>query len=141
MYQDSLALREKVLRKPLGLEVSSEQIKNESLKNYHHYCVKKDNAVVAALTMKINPSSIQICQIATLNNYQCKGYGSAVLEYAEKELSRLFPKKGFVVFSRINSVSFYLKMGYEFKNKKTYTIIGLDHRLMKKTVTKTMCRV
>jgi len=133
LYLKSLELREKILRKPLGLTVTREQLENEKLENYFHYCIIENTELVSALTMKINRTSIQTCQIATDTKFRNKGFGLNLLEYGESELSNLFPDKDFVVFSRIESIPFYLKSNYDFKNEKEYDIVGIKHRLMIKT--------
>jgi len=132
-YSKSLKLREQVLREPLGLVITQEQIENEKKRNYYHFIAKKKKEIVSALTMKVNPNSIQTCQIATKKEYRGNGIGKNLLEFGEKNISSLFKKKEFVVFSRLNSLHFYKKSNYEFKNHRIYLINGIEHRLLKKT--------
>jgi hypothetical protein len=132
-YIQSLKLREKVLREPIGLKISQEQIDNEQNQNHYHFIARKKNELVSALTMKINPNSIQTCQIATEKKYRGNGIGKTLLEYGEKKILSLCEKKEFVVFSRLDSLMFYKKCNYEFKNGRVYLINGIEHRLLKKT--------
>lgn len=130
-YNESLKLREQILRIPLGLTISAKQIKNEKTSNHYHFIAKQDNHVVAALTMKVNANSIQTCQIATDKNYREKGFGKKILNFGEKYLSSFY-KKEFVVFSRLSALKFYIKCDYIFKNEKIYLINDVEHRLLKK---------
>jgi len=132
-YLESLKLREEILRKPIGLKISKEQLDNEKNNNHYHFIAKQSKKVISALTMKINPNSIQTCQIATDENYRGNGIGEKLLYFGEEYILSFIKKKEFVVFSRLTSLSFYKNCSYEFKNDRIYIINGIEHRLLKKT--------
>ncbi|MFN8356925.1 MAG: GNAT family N-acetyltransferase [Spirosomataceae bacterium] len=133
-YNQSLILREKILRKPLGLVISQEQIENEKKTNYFHFIAKSNDRVVSALTMRINKNNIQTCQIATDNDFRRQGIGKNLLEYGEAYVSSLIEREEFIVFSRLDSLLFYEKCNYKYKDDKIYLINNLEHRLLSKGV-------
>lgn len=131
-YNQSLILREKILRKPLGLVISQEQIENEKKVNYFHFTAKLHNKVISALTMRINSNNIQTCQIATDIDFRGQGIGKKLLEFGEQYVSSLIERDEFIVFSRIDSLLFYEKCNYQYKNDEIYLIHNLEHRLLSK---------
>lgn len=131
-YSQSLALREKILREPLGLIISKKQIENEKKTDHFHFIVRLENKVVSALTMRINTNNIQTCQIATDNDFRRQGIGKKLLEYGEQYISSLIEKEEFIVFSRFDSLLFYEKCNYLYKDDKIYLINNLEHRLLSK---------
>lgn len=131
-YNQSLILREKILRKPLGFVISQEQIENERKTNYFHFISKFEEKVVSALTMRINQNNIQTCQIATDIDFRGQGIGKKLIEYGEQYVSSLIVKEEFIVFSRLDSLRFYEKCNYQYKDDKLYLIYSLEHRLLSK---------
>ncbi|MGC1198241.1 MAG: GNAT family N-acetyltransferase [Geitlerinemataceae cyanobacterium] len=130
-------MRNDILRKPLGLEISSKQLQNEKNENYNHFVAVDNNIVISALSVCTRQNYNQLCQIATAKRYRRKGIGKNLVLYAEKLLSRIDNLKVFLVFSRINSIGFYQNCGYDIVDSEIYELVGLEHRKMSKILLNT----
>jgi len=63
LYGQALALREAVLRQPLGLTLSEEELEDDKLRT--HFCAVKDGAVLGCVSLKpLEGRSLQLKQMA-----------------------------------------------------------------------------
>lgn len=128
-YQAALQLRTSILREPLGLKFTEEELRRD--KKDHHIVAKLDDQVVGCLIL--SPSTdgwIQMRQVAVSTAHQNQGVGQALVADAEffaKHLgfSRMFCK------ARDTAVPFYLKLGYE-KAGEPFQSVGIEHWRMEK---------
>jgi ribosomal protein S18 acetylase RimI-like enzyme len=110
-YRQMVKLRDDILRKPLGLTFSSEELEAE-----------KDNMLIAAfeddqmlgccMLVDEQPGTVRLRQMAVLNKLQGKGIGRALMTFAEN-LARDRGYKIMSMHARDNSVGFYEKVGYK----------------------------
>jgi ribosomal protein S18 acetylase RimI-like enzyme len=109
-YQASLVLRESVLRNPLGLTWTAEQLQGEH--DSRHLGCYLDGELAGCLVLKpIDATTVKMRQVAILPEHQGRGAGSALVAFAE-EVAR---KAGFSVMTahaRETAVPFYRKHGY-----------------------------
>lgn len=128
-YQQMLKLRDEILRRPLGLIFSKEEIEKE-----------KDNLLIAAyeddqmlgcgMLVEEGPETVRLRQMAVPDNFQGKGIGKALMQFAEN-LARDRGYKKITMHARKNAVGFYQKMGYE-KIGDEFEEITIPHYIMEK---------
>ena len=128
-YNQTVALRNEVLRIPLGLAFSREELPEE--KDSFHLAWGEGTELVACLVLKpINEQCIKMRQLAVRENCQGKGFGRELVNYAHS-----FAKgRGFAeifLHARETVRRFYEKLGYEGEGD-SFTEVGLPHRAMRK---------
>lgn len=110
LYRQCVALREAVLRKPLGLTVSEDERADDRIRQ--HFCAIDDGTVVACLSLKpLDGETLQLKQMAVAQARRGSRLGARLLAYAEDWAE----KAGYcriVVHARIGAEGFYAKFGY-----------------------------
>ncbi len=82
LYAQALRLREAILRKPLGLTVSAEELSDDATRR--HFCALLNGGVVGSVSFKpLGPHTLQLKQMAVADGQQGEGIGSRLLRYAE----------------------------------------------------------
>lgn len=110
-YEQMLKLRDVVLRKPLGIHFSDDELEAE-----------KSNLLIAAyedkqmtgccMLVEEGAQTVRLRQMAVLKDLQGKGLGKALMTFAEN-LARDRGYKRITMHARKNAVGFYEKMGYK----------------------------
>jgi len=128
-YQQMVKLRDAILRKPLGLGFTPEDLEKE-----------KDNMLIGAfedermlgccMLVEEQPDIVRLRQMAVLNDLQGKGIGRALMNFAEN-LARDRGYKIIRMHARDNAVGFYEKVGYKIKGDK-FIEITIPHYVMEK---------
>ena len=128
-YQQMVKLRDAVLRKPLGLTFSSEDLDLE-----------KDNILIAAfederilgccMLVEERPDIVRLRQMAVINALQGKGIGRALMNFAEN-IARDRGYKTVIMHARNNSIGFYEKVGYKKKGDE-FIEVTIPHYVMEK---------
>lgn len=110
-YAATFALREEVLRKPLGLSLNDETLAQE--RYYFHLVCHLDDELVACLVLLPKKNGdIRMRQVAVKPHLQGQGIGRALVEFAE-QFAR---ERGFTLMklhARDTAILFYEKLGYE----------------------------
>jgi predicted GNAT family N-acyltransferase len=128
-YWKAVKLRREVLRYPLGLDYTDEQLAAEG--NETHIVIEcGDETIAYLMATKLSDDLLQIRQVAVDNKLQGQGIGSKIMEFAENWAS----KSGYsevLLHSRGYAVPFYKKIGYvgfgdEFEE------VGIPHLKMRK---------
>jgi len=131
LYGEAIALRRKVLREPLGLDFSEEQLKKES--NDFHLVALADGKVVGCLVLTpLNHRTVQMRQVAVEPSMQGQGVGRCLVERSEA----IAREQGFweiVLHARESAVDFYLKLGYQVRGE-TFIEVTIPHREMFKII-------
>ena len=110
LYRQCVALREAVLRKPLGLTVSEEERADDRIRQ--HFCAIDDGAVVACLSLKpLDGETLQLKQMAVAQARRGSRLGARLLAYAEDWAEKAGYRR-IVVHARIGAEGFYAKFGY-----------------------------
>ena len=130
-YQQMIKLREEILRKPLGISFTKEELDKE-----------KDNLLVAAydddlmlgccMLVENTKTVVRLRQMAVKDDLQGKGIGKALTIFAEN-LARDRKFKSLIMHARKNTVGFYQKMGYKVISDE-FVEIGLPHFVMEKAL-------
>ncbi|MBK7007589.1 MAG: GNAT family N-acetyltransferase [Saprospiraceae bacterium] len=128
-YDEAVSLRYEVLRKPLGLEFSAEQLAEE-YKDVH-IGAWTAGGMVGTLTMtKLDQNVVKMRQVAVSEVVQSKGVGSALVHFSEHwALSNGFTK--LVLHARDIAVPFYKKLGYD-SIGDAFVEVGIAHQKMGK---------
>lgn len=128
-YHSSVQLRYRILRVPLGLTFTPEELKKDE--HDIHFGLFDGNEIVACLILspQIN-GRIKMRQVAVDDKLQGKGLGRQ-LSLAAEDYAR---QKGFkTVFCHARKVAapFYLKLGYSIVGDE-FTEVGIPHFEMEK---------
>ena len=128
-YRQMVKLRDDMLRKPLGLVFSPEELEKE-----------KDNMLIAAfeeedilgccMLVEENLTTVRLRQMAVLNDLQGKGIGRALMSFAEN-IARDRGYKVISMHARKNTIGFYEKMGYNVAGDE-FIEITIPHYIMEK---------
>ncbi|MFN8361268.1 MAG: GNAT family N-acetyltransferase [Candidatus Kapaibacterium sp.] len=130
-YFPTVLLRYAVLRKPLGLVFTSEQLSEEH--NEIHLRGLLDSTLVCCLQLRpIDNHTVQMRQVAVDESYQSKGIGRALVEYCE-QVARDEQFTEIILHARETAVAFYLKLGYEVYGEP-FIEVGIPHRNMRKFI-------
>ena len=82
LYAQALRLREAILRKPLGLTLSAEELTDDA--HRRHFCATLNGSVVGSVSFKrLGAHTLQLKQMAVADGKQGDGIGSRLLRYAE----------------------------------------------------------
>ena len=128
-YQQMVKLRDDILRKPLGLSFTKEELEKE--KDHLLIAAYEDDKMLACcMLVEENPQTVRLRQMAVLNDLQGKGIGKALMIFAEN-LARDRGYKNITMHARKNAVGFYEKMGYVRKGEE-FEEITIPHFLMEK---------
>lgn len=123
-YDRMVALRDDVLRKPLGMAFGGEYLGKDK-DSYLLGCFDGDNLVGCCLLTPVNENTLQLRQMAVAEDCQKQGIGTKVIEYAEQ----LAVGKGYrfmYLHARKEAVNFYTKLGYMLESEE-FIEIGIPH--------------
>ncbi len=115
-YEKMVDLRRKVLRIPLGLDFSEEDL-NKDIHSYLFACFDVKKEIIGCCVVDNYPqnTSFKLRQMAVDPLYQGKGIGKALIGYVEN-----FAKE-----QKINSINLHArKIAIPFYQKQGYNIIG-----------------
>ncbi len=130
-YEQALELRDKILRKPLGMKLTEEFCRQD--KEDFIFGIFEKNRIRAILHLKpLSDSVLKMRQVAVDNTLQGKGYGSKLVMFSER-FARNNNYKKIVLHARKNAVPFYLKLNYKITSDEFYEI-GILHFNMEKTI-------
>ncbi|NLR90528.1 GNAT family N-acetyltransferase [Flammeovirga agarivorans] len=126
----SVALRDEVLRKPLGLQFSEEEL-SEEFDSYHLVAMNDSDEVVACLVLKpITPQEVKMRQVAVREDQRGRKLGSLMVQFSE-----VFAlDNGFeliTLHAREVAEKFYVKLEYD-KEGELFEEVGIPHYKFKK---------
>lgn len=128
-YHQMVGLRMEILRRPLGLSFTKEQLEAEK-NDFFLGAYENDTIAGCSVLTPIDSTTIQLRQMAVKENMQAKGIGSMLLEFAEK----LAEEKGYKILmmhARKTALGFYQKKGYEIKGNE-FIEVTIPHCYMEK---------
>ncbi len=128
-YKQMIHLRNIILRQPLGLSFSKEELEKEK-NNIHIASFDDDEMLGCCMLTPINKDTVQLRQMAVPDKLQGKGIGAAIMSFAET----LARDKGYtkmIMHARDTAIGFYEKFGYR-SIGKSFTEVNLPHHLMEK---------
>jgi len=109
-YALTVALRDRLLRRPLGLYFSEAQLAAEA--EEFHLTAWEGDLLVGCLCLKpIDAFTLQMRQVAILEEKQGQGIGQQLVVFAENfAREHLFQKM--ILHARNTAIPFYHKLGY-----------------------------
>ncbi|GAA4742548.1 GNAT family N-acetyltransferase [Flavisolibacter ginsenosidimutans] len=128
-YKQMLKLRNEILRKPLGLEFSQDELEKEKT-NMHMAAYEDERMLGCCMLVEEDPQTVRLRQMAVVNDVQGKGIGRALMQFAEN-LARDRGYKRITMHARKNALGFYEKMGYK-KSGEEFVEITIAHYVMEK---------
>ena len=130
-YALAVALRRDVLRKPLGLEFTVDQLAGEA-GSLHLAAFDGDVLVGCLLLTPKGAGKIQMRQVAVRQDHQGRGLGAAMVRESEI-VARYHNYTSMVLHARETAVPFYLKLGYALAGEP-FVEVGIPHRSMEKVL-------
>ncbi len=128
-YDAMVALRFEILRKPLGLTFTKEQLASE--KNYIHLGLFLQQELLACcILLPAKNNSFQLKQMAVSNRQQSKGLGAQLLAFAE-EIAIKNNTSNIILHARQTALGFYQKAGYNILGDM-FMEVGIPHFEMEK---------
>lgn len=129
-HDETVRLRDDILRKPLGLEFTPEQLAEE-YKDIHLACYNNQHELLGCIVlMTVDPQNLKMRQVAVSEHAQGQGVGQFMVHRSEE----IAIKKGFkkmVLHARDTAVPFYLKLDYK-KKGRPFTEVKIKHYKMEK---------
>ncbi len=131
-FDEALAIRYEVLRKPLGLDYSLEQIATE-WDNIHIAAFDASGKMTGYLNLTpVDDKLVKMRQVAVAPAYQGQGIGKAMVAYSEiVAKDRNFTE--IVLHARKAAVPFYLSMHYEIVGDEFEEVL-IPHFKMRKAL-------
>jgi predicted GNAT family N-acyltransferase len=130
-YRQMLKLREDILRRPLGLHLSHEELEREK-DNLMMAAFDDDKILACCMLVEEDPQTVRLRQMAVLNDLQGQGIGKALMQFAEN-VARDRGYQKITMHARKNATGFYEKMGYKVIGKE-FIEITIPHYVMEKSL-------
>ncbi len=128
-YRQMVQLRNEILRKPLGMLFSEEELEKEQ-NNMFMGAYEDDRMLGCCMLVEEEPGTVRLRQMAVVNDVQGKGIGRALMQFAEN-LARDRGYQRITMHARKNALGFYEKMGYKKKGEE-FEEITIPHYVMEK---------
>ncbi len=131
-YDRTVRLRTEVLREPIGLDFSVEQLAAEWA-DHHIGCFDENEEIVGCLILsKKNEKTVKMRQVAVSPAHQKMGIGQKMVAWSEVWAQRNGYKK-MSLNARETAVPFYEKLGYPCIGER-FLEVGIGHFLMEKNL-------
>lgn len=130
-YYLACELRDLVLRRPLGLELSAEDVAGEA-RQYHLLAFDESGLAGCLLLVPGDDGVIKMRQVAIAERAQRRGVGSALVARAEA-LGRERGFRAMVLHARRAAVSFYERAGYVVEGPE-FVEVTIPHSKMRKAL-------
>lgn len=128
-YQQMVQLRNDILRRPLGLQFTPDELEKEK-EEILIGAFEEEKMLGCCMLIKEAPGSVRLRQMAVLNNLQGKGIGRALMQFAENiARDRGFQK--ITMHARKTAVGFYEKLGYNVCGQE-FEEVTIPHYVMEK---------
>ena len=130
-YQEFLKIRYDILRKPLGLNYTKEQLAEE---DSHIHIIALINQVIIGGLLLVNEENckIKMRQVAISTQFQSRGIGQALIQFAENYAKN----NGYNYMhchARKEASEFYKKLNYNIKGEE-FQEVGIPHYYMFKNL-------
>ena len=130
-YRKMVDLRHQVLRKPLGLDFTKEELARE-VDDILIGAFEDDMMLGCCMLTKVEPDKVRLRQMAVVAGLQGKGIGRVLMEFAEN-LARDRGYKKITMHARKSAVGFYEKQGYKLIGEE-FEEVTIPHYVMEKVL-------
>jgi len=128
-YEQMVALRRQMLRKPLGLDFTEQELQSEE-KNVLLGCFDEEVMEGCCMLVQTDPGIVRLRQMAVLSGLQGKGIGRVLMSFAENVArDRQFQK--IIMHARTSTVPFFEKLGYHVTGEP-FIELTIQHVVMEK---------
>ncbi len=129
-YDQSIVLRDAILRKPLNLSFQVSDLEKE-YDSIHLGAFNQLNQIIGCLVLKpLADGNYKMRQVAVAQEVQGNGVGSMLVKASESLLKRL-SAKSIELNARDVAIPFYLKLDYK-KVGREFEEVGIKHFRMEK---------
>jgi GNAT superfamily N-acetyltransferase len=128
-YSKMVMLRYQLLRKPLGLNFTEDELQSEKT-DILIGCFDDDKMEGCCLLTKSTAGTVRLRQMAVVSGLQGKGIGRALLQFAEN-IARDRGFKTISMHARKTAIGFYEKLGYKVVSNE-FQEVTLPHYIMEK---------
>lgn len=128
-YKQMVKLREDVLRKPLGLSFTPDQLEAEK-QDILIGAFDDGRILGCCILTEVAPDTVQLRQMAVINQQQHKGIGNAIMQFAEN-LARDKGYRIMTMHARDTAIGFYQKLGYQIQGDG-FEEVTIPHHTMQK---------
>lgn len=131
-YWDTVHLRELVLRQPLGMRFSAEELELEN--NSYHIAVYDESHTIigTAMFVPLSDTKLKMRQVVVAQDWQGRGIGKELVHFAET----FAQSKGYKIIEanvRQTALGFYESMDYQ-KTGKEFTEVSIPHIKVQKRI-------
>jgi predicted GNAT family N-acyltransferase len=130
-YQQMVKLRYDILRQPLGLSFTTDELAREK-EDILIGAFDEDEMLACCMLTRADQKSLRLRQMAVQNNQQGKGIGASMMNFAEI-LARDKGFKKLIMHARETAVGFYEKLGYKVVGDK-FIEVTIPHYIMEKSL-------
>ncbi len=130
-YQQMVKLRYEILRQPLGLSFTTDELDREK-EDILIGAFDEDEMLACCMLTKTGHTSVRLRQMAVQNNLQGKGIGGSMMNFAEI-LARDKGYKKLIMHARETAVGFYEKLGYKVVGDR-FIEVTIPHYVMEKSL-------
>jgi len=128
-YQQMVALRMEILRKPLGLSFTDDELAREK-EDILIGAFDEDKILACCLLTKLDNATIKLRQMAVHDNVQGKGIGASMMSFAET-VARDKGYKKLMMHARNTAIGFYEKFDFKVKGNE-FIEVNVPHHVMEK---------
>jgi ribosomal protein S18 acetylase RimI-like enzyme len=130
-YKQMVQLRNDILRKPLGLNLTAEELEKEK-EEILIGAFEEEKMLGCCMLITMDPITVRLRQMAVLNNQQGKGIGRALMQFAEN-IARDRGFRKITMHARKTAIGFYEKLGYAV-NGDQFEEVSIPHFIMEKVL-------
>ena len=131
LYAKTVALREKVLREPLGMKFDKEFLAQDT-DNIHIAAIEQGNVLGTLLLKPLDNKTVKMRQVAVDPDLQRSGVGTAMVKFSE-QIARSRGFERIVLHARKYAIPFYKRLDYEVVGDE-FLEIGIPHFKMQKRI-------
>jgi predicted GNAT family N-acyltransferase len=128
-YNEMVELRYQILRKPLGLHFTIEDLEKEK-EDILFGCFDEEVLEGCCLLTKCGEKTYRLRQMAVSNGLQGKGIGRVLMNYAEN-VARDMGNVKIIMHARKSAIGFYEKQGYKVCSDE-FEEVSIPHFIMEK---------
>ena len=128
-YKQMIDLRYNMLRKPLGLAFTDEELQKEK-DDILIGCFDDDKLEGCCMLVPVDKLTVQLRQMAVTSGLQGKGIGRVLMQFAEN-ISRDQGYRKIIMHARKTATGFYEKLGYKVSGQE-FTEVTIPHFQMQK---------
>jgi len=111
LYRQSLRLREAILRQPLGLTITEEELADDAMRQ--HFCAISYGVVIGTVSLRpLDEATLQLKQMAVAEDRRREGIGARLLDHAE-DWARGAGFLLMVLNARMGAEGFYARFDYQ----------------------------